>query len=146
VDGRRCIKSNTINLLIRIDTSDEDILLSDNHSFCLSIFLYNFGVVASSMASHKSRSKSRGFTIDLLAYALQLLENLFEETKEHPYHLKRVVFVTVAVLGALTPLLQDCKRELGNVTNHLEYLHEVAASLDDSGLFHDCMERAAAAA
>jgi hypothetical protein len=80
VDGLGCIKSNKSNLLIRIDTSDEDILIridtsdedilsADNHSLGLGIFLCNFGVAAS-MASHKSASKSRGLVIGLLSGTL----------------------------------------------------------------------------
>jgi hypothetical protein len=142
VVGLRCIKSNNKNgnLLIRIDTSDEDILALDNHSFCLGIFLYNFGVAAS-LASVKRNS----FAIDLLSCSLQVFEALFEDTKEDPYTLKRVVFCTAVVLEALIPLLGE-SNDVENRTEHLEYLHEVATSLDGSGLFHECMERAAPAA
>jgi hypothetical protein len=141
VVGLRWPKSNKSNLLVRIDTSDEDILTADNHSFCLGIFLYNFGVVAS-LASVKIKS----FAIDLLSCSLQLFEALVEDTKEDPYLLKRVVFLAAAVLEALIALLNDSRRETNNRTEYLEYLHEVTTSLDETGLFHECMERAAAAA
>jgi hypothetical protein len=128
-------------MLIRIDTSDEDVLQDDGHSLMLSILLLNAGVAAS-LGAHQRN----GFAANLLACSMSLLHILFDDTKEDPFALKRVVFIFCIVLEALIPLLSEQQEQASWRRQQLDHLYKVATSLDCSGLFRDYIAPAAAAA
>jgi hypothetical protein len=134
--GLRNIRSSH-RMLIRIDTSDQDILSEDSHALTLGILMLNFGIAASLCGATR-----QGFAINLLACSIQILEALSEDIIDDPYTLMRVVFVSCVALEALLPLLSE--EDAGPRREQLEALHELATTLDDSELFQDYTAAAAA--
>jgi hypothetical protein len=128
-------------MLIRIDTSDEDILEDDDQNLMLSILMLNLGVAAS-LGAHQRN----GLAANLLACSMSLLHILFDDTKEDPYALKRVVFISCILLEALIPLLSEQQEQVTWRRQQLDHLYKVATYLDCSGIFRDYIAPAAAAA
>jgi tetratricopeptide (TPR) repeat protein len=120
------IKSSKQQQLIRFDTTDSDLVEQQegNLDLCAAIILYNFGLCAVKLGRQEGGIK-------YLAYALQLLQGIFDSCQDEPFLLKRIVFISEIVLTTLIPaqLSRGMTDEAQENTETLNYLAEVACSL-----------------
>jgi hypothetical protein len=120
--SRRTTNIDTKITLIRIDTSDVEMLQTTSYELPMAILVYNLAIVAS--LHEPVRCSPR----DLLSLALRILERSFEQYEDDPFFLKRVVFVTVSVLQALIPDLNG--DEAVTQSRQLEHFYELATQLE----------------
>jgi hypothetical protein len=130
-------------LLIRFDTTDSDLLEQpeDSLDICASVILYNFG-----MAALLRNRQDSG--IKYLAFALQILQGIFDRSQDDAFVLKRIVFISTIVLTTLIPaqLSRGLREEAEVSADTLNYFAEVAVSLQGCGLFTQGFELCASAA
>jgi hypothetical protein len=141
---------NTTKMLIRIDTSDVEMLQTSHYELPIAILLYNLAIADSFILP------LRQFPQDLLSLAIGILERSYEQYEKDPFTLTRVVYVSVAVLQALIPTLeqpqaQDQANEQNNLqaasrSRQLEQLNNIATRLEGASHLICCMDRHAPSA
>jgi hypothetical protein len=117
--------------VIRFETSDID-LIEETQDFDLqcAIILFNLAIV--SLACSQQDRGAR-----LLSSSGQILSDMFQRCQEKPYMLKRVVCISTIVLHALRTgqLARHQIADAEHSARSLEYLSDVASTLETSGLF-----------